>query len=152
MIEEKKNPIIFVVVVVYLLSFKLMIADCTIFQNFLRPPTKSVNPHPYRATYTRYLVYLLIFIKTLKNADQIYTFLMKLKLNTRIGVISIVKKDFKTAQFIKIIPHYKKIGYNINALQQTACLVANPITVGNFVFLFNCTPMGRTSDSMMVPT
>ena len=56
------------------------------------------------------------------------------------------------AQFIKIISHYKKIGYNINVLQQTACLVVNPITVGNFAFLFNCTPVGRTSDSMTVPT
>ena len=56
------------------------------------------------------------------------------------------------AQFIKIISHYKKIGYNINVLQQTACLVVNPITVGNFAFLFNCTPMGRITDSMMVPT
>ena len=46
-------------------------------------------------------------------------------------------------QRIKIISHYKKIGYNINVLQQTACLVVNPITVGNFAFLFNCT---------MVPT
>ena len=51
-----------------------------------------------------------------------------------------------SAQFIKIISHYKKIGYNINVLQQTACLVVNPITVGNFAFLF------RTSDSMTVPT
>ena len=42
--------------------------------------------------------------------------------------------------------------YNINVLQQTACLVVNPITVGNFAFLFNCTPVSRTSDSMMVPT
>ena len=57
-----------------------------------------------------------------------------------------------SAQFIKIISHYKKIGYNINVLQQTACLVVNPITVGNFAFLFNCTPVGRSSDSMMVPT
>ena len=56
------------------------------------------------------------------------------------------------AQFIKIISHYKKIGYNINVLQQTVCLVVNPITVGNFAFLFNCTPVGRTSDSMTVPT
>ena len=31
-------------------------------------------------------------------------------------------------------------------------LVVNPITVCNFVFLFNCTLVGRTSDSMMVPT
>ena len=57
-----------------------------------------------------------------------------------------------SAQFVKIISHYKKICYNINVLQQIACLVVNPITVGNFAFLFNCTPMGRTSDSMMVPT
>ena len=55
-----------------------------------------------------------------------------------------------SAQFIKIISHYKKIGYNINVLQQTACLVVNQIAVGKFAFLFNCTPMGRTSDSMMV--
>ena len=55
-------------------------------------------------------------------------------------------------EFIKIISHYKKISYNINVLQQTACLVVNPITVGNFDFLFNCTPVGLTSDSMTVPT
>ena len=48
--------------------------------------------------------------------------------------------------------HYKKIGYNINVLQQTACLVVNPIMVGNFAFLLNCTLVGRTLDSMMVPT
>ena len=53
-----------------------------------------------------------------------------------------------SAQFIKIISHYKKIGYNINVLQQTACLVVNPIKVGNF----DCMPVGRTSDSMMVLT
>ena len=64
----------------------------------------------------------------------------------------IVGSNNFSAQFIKIISHYKKIGYNINVLQQTACLVVNPIKVGNFAFLFNCTPVGRTSDSMMVPT
>ena len=64
----------------------------------------------------------------------------------------IVGSNNFSAQFIKIISHYKKIGYNINVLQQTACLVVNPIMVGNFAFLFNCTPVGRTSDSMMVPT
>ena len=42
--------------------------------------------------------------------------------------------------------------YNINVLQQTACLLVNPITVGNFAFLLNCTRVGQTSDSMMVPT
>ena len=57
-----------------------------------------------------------------------------------------------SAQFIKIISHYKKIGYNINVLQQTACMVVNQITVDNFAFLFNCMLVGRTSDSMTVPT
>ena len=56
----------------------------------------------------------------------------------------IVGSNNFSAQFIKIISHYKKIGYYINVLQQTACLVVNPITVGNFAFLFNCTPVGRT--------
>ena len=57
-----------------------------------------------------------------------------------------------SATFIKIISHYKKIGYNINVLQQSACLVINPIRGGNFASFFNCTPVGRTSESMTVPT
>ena len=64
----------------------------------------------------------------------------------------IVGSNNFSTQFIKIISHYKKIGYNINVIQQTECLVVNPITVGNLAFLFNCTPVGQTSDSMMVPT
>ena len=64
----------------------------------------------------------------------------------------IVGSNNFSAQFIKIISNYKKIGNNNNVLQQTACLVVNPIMVGNFGFLFDCTPVDRTSDSMMVPT
>ena len=55
-------------------------------------------------------------------------------------------------QFRKIIVRYKCIGYNINIMRQSACLVFNPITVNNFASLFNCTPVGRASDSMMAPT
>ena len=51
----------------------------------------------------------------------------------------IVGSNNFSAQFIKIISYYKKIGYNINVLRQTACLVVNTIMVGNFAFLFNCT-------------
>ena len=36
-----------------------------------RPPSTSVIPHPYRATCALSLVDSLIFIKTLKDADQI---------------------------------------------------------------------------------
>ena len=51
------------------------------------------------------------------------------------------KNDFK-----KIIVRYKKIGYNIDVLRQTACLVVNPIKVNSFAYLFNCTTVGRASD------
>ena len=61
------------------------------------------------------------------------------------------RADFSD-QFKKIIVRYKRIGYNINIMQQSACLVFNPITVNNFASLFNCTPVGRASDSMMAPT
>ena len=44
----------------------------------------------------------------------------------------IVGSNIFSTQFNKISSHYQKIGYNINVLQQTACLVVNPITVGNF--------------------
>ena len=64
----------------------------------------------------------------------------------------IVGSNNFSVQFIKITYHYKKNGYNINVLQQTTCLVFNPIKDGDFAFLFNCTPVSRTSDSMMVQT
>ena len=61
------------------------------------------------------------------------------------------RADFSD-QFRTIIVRYKRIGYNINIMRQSACLVFNPITVNNFASLFNCTPVGRASDSMMAPT
>ena len=53
--------------------------------------------------------------------------------------------------FRKLIVRYKRIGYNINIMRQSACLVFNPIMVNNFASPFNCTPVGRASDSMMAP-
>ena len=52
-------------------------------------------------------------------------------------------------QFRKIITRYRRIGYNLNVMRQSACLVFNPITVDNYAAFFNCTPVGRASDSMM---
>ena len=70
------------------------------------------------------------------------------------------KYDF-TYHFKKIIVCYKKIGYNIDGLRQTACykktgysidvlrqtacLVVNPIMVNNFAYLFDCRTVGRAS-------
>ena len=64
------------------------------------------------------------------------------KLKKNVGI-----SDF-SAQFRKIIVRYKRIGYNINIMRQSACLVFNPITVNNFASLFHCTPVGRASDSV----
>ena len=55
------------------------------------------------------------------------------------------KNDFPY-HFKKIIVHYKKIGYNVDVLRQTACLVVNPIKVNSFAYLFNCTTVGRASN------
>ena len=55
-------------------------------------------------------------------------------------------------QFRKIIMCYKRIGYNLNVMRQSACLVINPITVDGYAAVFNCTPVDRASDSMMAPT
>ena len=60
----------------------------------------------------------------------------------------ISKNDFH--YHLKKYVRYKKIGYNIDILRQTACLVVNPIKVNSFAYVFNCTAVGRASDSMTV--
>ena len=55
-------------------------------------------------------------------------------------------------QFRKILMRYKRIGYNLNVMRQSACLVINPITVDSYAALLNCTPVDRASYSMMAPT
>ena len=55
-------------------------------------------------------------------------------------------------QFRKIKMRYKRIGYNLNVMRQSACLAFNPITVDGYAALFKCKPLDRASDSMMAPT
>ena len=55
-------------------------------------------------------------------------------------------------QFRKIITLCRRIGYNLNVMRQSACLVFNPIMVDNYAAFFNCTPVGQASESMMAPT
>ena len=61
------------------------------------------------------------------------------------------KTDFSD-QFRIIVISHKCIGYDLNFMLQSACLVISPITVDNFAAVFNCTPVDRASDSMMAPT
>ena len=79
---------------------------------------------------------LLFLNRKIIDPFQLVTYALLCKTNTD-QFQKICSNNF-SAQFIKIISHYKKIGYNINVLQQTACLVVNPIMIGNFAFLFNC--------------
>ena len=46
-------------------------------------------------------------------------------------------------QFRKIIMRNKRIGFNLNVMQQSACLIINPITVDGYAALLNCTPVDR---------
>ena len=55
------------------------------------------------------------------------------------------KYDFRY-HFKMIIARNKKIGYIMDVLRQTACLIVNPIKVNSFAYLFNCTTEGRAFD------
>ena len=52
----------------------------------------------------------------------------------------------------KIVKRYIRVGYNLDIMRQSACLVLNPITVYSYGLLFNCTTVGQASDSMTALT
>ena len=64
----------------------------------------------------------------------------------------IVGKSNFSDQFKKIVKRYIRVGYNLDIMRQSACLVLNPITVYSYGFLFNCTTVGNASDSMTALT
>ena len=60
----------------------------------------------------------------------------------------IIGKSYFSEQFRELINRYKRIGYSLDIMRQTACLVVNPITVDGYASLFNCTTAVRALDSM----
>ena len=64
----------------------------------------------------------------------------------------IVGKPNFSDQFKKIVKRYTRVGYNLDIMRQSACLVLTPITVYSYGFLFNCTTLGQASDSMTALT
>ena len=60
----------------------------------------------------------------------------------------IVGKSNFSEQFRKLINRYKRIGYSLDIMRQTACLVVNQIIVDGYASLFNCTTAVRASDPM----
>ena len=59
--------------------------------------------------------------------------------------------DF-SGRFGGVVVRYRRVGCGMGMVRQSACLVFGPFAVGGFASLFNCTPVGRASDSMMAPT
>ena len=61
------------------------------------------------------------------------------------------KQQRDTCAYIRL--ESARIQYTeLNFMRQSACLVFNPIMVDNYAAFFNCTPVGRASDSMTAPT
>ena len=56
------------------------------------------------------------------------------------------KSTLNSINMIKNTDFYKRIGYNLNVMHQSACLAINPIMVDSFAALFNCMPLDRASD------
>ena len=64
----------------------------------------------------------------------------------------IIGKPSFSDQFKKIVKRYIRVGYNLDIMRQSACLVLNPNTIYIYAFLFNCTTVGQASDSMAALT
>ena len=48
----------------------------------------------------------------------------------------------------RIVNRFKRAGYSLDIMRQTACLVFNPIMVEGYAALFSCTAVVQVSDSM----
>ena len=48
----------------------------------------------------------------------------------------------------RIVNRFKRAGYSLDIMRQTACLDFNPIMVEDYAALFSCTAVVQASDSM----
>ena len=51
--------------------------------------------------------------------------------------------------FKRIVNPFRRAGYTLDIMRQTACLVFNPIMVDGYAVLFSCTGVVQASDSIM---
>ena len=57
--------------------------------------------------------------------------------------------EIQTSNHLKrIVNRFKRAGYSLDIMRQTACLVFNPIMVEGYAALFSCTAVVQASDSM----
>ena len=50
--------------------------------------------------------------------------------------------------YIYIVNRFKRAGYSLDIMRQTACLVFNQIMIEGYAALFSCTAVVQASDSM----
>ena len=50
--------------------------------------------------------------------------------------------------FKRIVNRFRRAGYTLDIMRQTACQVFNPIKVESYAALFSCTAVVQASDSM----
>ena len=77
------------------------------------------------------------------------------KIRNRYNQVPHLTQDTKpnfSDQFKKIVKRYIRVGYSLDIMRQSACLILNPITVYSYGFLFNCMTVGQASDSMTALT
>ena len=62
--------------------------------------------------------------------------------------MSNLQRDWRLLQRTDNFAKFKRAGYSLDIMRQTACLVFNPIMVEGYAALFSCTAMVQASDSM----
>ena len=58
-----------------------------------------------------------------------------------------LRKSFSDI-FKRIVNRFKRAGYTLDSMRQTACLVFNPIMAEGYVAFFSCTAVVQASDTM----
>ena len=62
-------------------------------------------------------------------------------------------QNFGNPNFSNLLKHivnrFKRAGYSLDIMRQTACLVFNPLMVKGYGALFSCMAVVQASDSMM---
>ena len=53
-----------------------------------------------------------------------------------------------SGQFMELVNRYKRVGYGLDVVRRTACLVLGPVVVGGCASLFDSTAAARASGSM----
>ena len=60
----------------------------------------------------------------------------------------IIRKPNFSNLLKRIVDRFRRAGYSLDIMRQTACLVFNPIMVESYAVLFSCTAKVQASDSM----